>query len=83
MTGTGRKLRATLTFTPAGDLEGVFFMAGNDHEEAILRQAVAPALKAIERRRQIKRALVWCFNHGLLPQKVTQGIFDFFRLKTA
>lgn len=75
------RLRATFTFTPAGDLEDVFLIAESEQGEAILRKAIAPALKVLEWRRQIKRALLWIFNRGLLPQRVTQGLFDFFRLR--
>lgn len=78
-----RRLRATLTFTPAGDLEGVLFMAGNDWEEAILRQAISPALKAIGRRQRSKRTLLWTFNHGFLSERMTQRLFDFFHLRSA
>lgn len=78
-----RKLRASLVFASDGILEDVFFMAGSDREETILRQAMAPVLKVMEGRRQIKCALMWGFNHRIMPKRVTQWIFDFFRLRSA
>jgi len=84
MNRTGQdRLSVILTFTPDGSLELVFFLAGSDQEEAILRTAVAPALKAIERKTTFKGMLLWAFNHGLLTHSFTQRIYDFFRLRSA
>ncbi len=81
MTRAEQRLTATLTFTPAGDLEDVFLAAGSDREEAILRKAIGPALAVLRWRRQMKRALLWTFNHRLLPQRVTQRLYDLFQLR--
>jgi hypothetical protein len=77
-----RRLHVTLTFTPAGDFDEALVIAMNDREEAILKKAIRPALAVLQWRRQIKRSLVWCFNHRILPKRITQGLFDLFGLRS-
>ena len=72
-------LQVTLTFTPSGDIESVCLLADSDREEALLREALKPALKAYARRKRIRQALVWTSSYGALPRKITQRFFDLLR----
>lgn len=79
-------LRAILEFSRKGDLQKVSLLTMNEEDELLLWKHLKPGLKAYHgrarrRRRALKRTLVWAYNHQLLPQKVTQGLFDLFRLK--
>ncbi|PKN64113.1 MAG: hypothetical protein CVU57_16190 [Deltaproteobacteria bacterium HGW-Deltaproteobacteria-15] len=48
------RLKATLTFTPGGEFDDAFLIAGNEREDAILWEAIGPALRALERRRLLQ-----------------------------
>lgn len=76
MTADGQgRLRATLTFSLDGTLESVFLLAGADQEETILRQALRPVLKQIERRQKMKDSVRGAGPHGMTRAAFKRRLF--------